>query len=52
MVAHLDYVAGWLESSVHDILRALPADAASLKFSLITCLDSNGDPASLHAKDG
>ncbi|HUY92620.1 MAG TPA: hypothetical protein VMV10_28025 [Pirellulales bacterium] len=41
------YVAGWLDSSIHDFLEVLPPRDASTKYALITCLDSNPNPASL-----
>jgi hypothetical protein len=50
IVSYKDYVAGWLDSSVHDFLGVLSPRAASTKYALITCLDSNPDPASLRAK--
>lgn len=42
-----DYVAGWLDSSIHDFLAALSPNADSTKYVLITCLDSTPNPASL-----
>lgn len=50
IVSNKDYVAGWLDSSVHDFLEVLSPSAASTKYALITCLDSNLNPASLHHK--
>lgn len=50
MVSYNDYVAGWLDSSIHDFLECLPPHDASTKYALITCLDSNTDPASLRKK--
>lgn len=47
MVSHEKYVAGWLDSSIGEFLETFPRDFASLKYALITCLDSNADPASL-----
>jgi hypothetical protein len=41
------YVAGWLDSSVHDFLEVLSPRAQSTKYALVTCLDSNSKPASL-----
>jgi hypothetical protein len=41
------YVAGWLDSTVHDFLEVLSPRAQSTKYALITCLDSNVKPASL-----
>lgn len=47
IVAYKDYVAGWLDSSIHDFLEVLSPVASSTKYALITCLDSNRNPASL-----
>ena len=47
IVSDKDYVAGWLDSSIHDFLKVLSPHAASTKYALITCLDSNPNPASL-----
>jgi hypothetical protein len=44
------YVAGWLDSSIHDFLEALPPTSSSMKYALITCLDSNSNPSSLLEK--
>ncbi len=48
MVSYKDYVAGWLDSSIHDFLAVLPAPLGDgIQYALITCLDSNLDPAAL-----
>jgi hypothetical protein len=47
MVKVKDYVAGWLDSSIHDFLPVLPAASASARYALITCLDSNDEPRAL-----
>src|SRR5260370_15119262 len=47
IVSYKDYVAGWLDCSIHDFLEVLSPSAASTKYALITCLDSNPIPASL-----
>src|SRR5438309_6125790 len=47
MVQYQGYVAGWLDSSIHDLLRILPPRSKSTTYALITCLDSNCDPRSL-----
>ena len=49
-VSHKGYVAGWLDSSIHDFLEVLSPNAESTKYALITCLDSNLNPASLRKK--
>lgn len=50
IVTYKDYVAGWLDSSVHDFLEVLSSRAASTKYALITYLDSNPNPAALRNK--
>jgi hypothetical protein len=50
IVSYKDYVAGWLDSSIHDFLEVLSPNAAGAKYALITCLDSNPAPASLRDK--
>jgi len=42
-----DYVAGCLDSSIHDSLGALPRTSEKLKYALITCLDSDLNPGAL-----
>ena len=43
-VSYKDYVAGRLDSSIHDFLEGFSPNAASTKYALITCLDSNFEP--------
>src|SRR5438552_1410799 len=50
IVSYKDYVAGWLDSSIHDFLEEFSPEGANSKFALITCLDSNPNPASLRNK--
>jgi hypothetical protein len=50
MVHYHDYVAGWLDGSIHDLLPRLPGTARSTRFALITCLDSDLAPGSLLRK--
>jgi hypothetical protein len=50
MISARDYVAGWLDSSINEFLKAVPADALSVKYALVTCLDSNLEPKSLLRK--
>jgi hypothetical protein len=45
IVQFKDYVAGWLDSTVCDFVETLPAAGAA--FALITCLDSDPNPAAL-----
>jgi hypothetical protein len=47
IVHYNGYVAGWLDSSIQDFLELLPRSYRSMEFALITCLDSNREPASL-----
>ena len=49
LLHYKDYVAGWLDSSLHDFLEAFPGASNSTAFALITCLDSDLDPKSLLA---
>jgi hypothetical protein len=41
------YVAGWLNSSIHDYLESFPQPYPSMEYALVTCLDSNSDVASI-----
>jgi hypothetical protein len=50
IVSYKGYVAGWLDTSVHDFLEVLSPASLSAKYALITCLDSNPNPASLRTK--
>jgi hypothetical protein len=50
IVSYKNYVAGWLDSSVHDFLEVLSPSAVSTKYALLTCLDSHPNPASLIKK--
>ena len=50
IVSNKDYVAGWLDSSIHDFLDVFPANDASTKYALVTCLDSNPTPACLYTQ--
>lgn len=49
IVSYKDYVAGWLDSSIHDFLEVFSPGVAA-KYALITCLDSNFDLASLRKR--
>jgi hypothetical protein len=51
VVHYNEYVAGWLDSSIRDFLSGFPRGSESAAYALITCLDSNRDPASLLEKD-
>ena len=50
IVSYKDYVAGWLDSTIHDFLPSLSATEECPKYALITCLDSNPNPASMRYK--
>ena len=43
MITELGYTAGWLDSSIHDFLKDMPRPFPSIRFALITCLDSGDD---------
>jgi hypothetical protein len=47
MASYKQYIAGWLDSSIHDFLEAVPLRLGSMRYALITCLDSNREPESL-----
>ncbi|HEV7280604.1 MAG TPA: hypothetical protein VGN57_10400 [Pirellulaceae bacterium] len=47
IVSHGKYVAGWLDSSVGDMLGALPKASRSTSHALVTCLDSDPRPSNL-----
>jgi hypothetical protein len=47
MIKYKDYVAGWLDSSIHDFLEVFPPSFTSMDYALITCLDSNPNLDSL-----
>jgi hypothetical protein len=49
IISYRNYVAGWLDSTVHDFLVDFSPNA-SAKYALITCLDSNPKPAALLEK--
>ena len=49
MVSDKNYVVGWLDSSVNELLSQAPP-SSSLRYALITCLDSNPQPAELLSK--
>ena len=48
IVSDKNYVAGWLNTSLHDFLAILPR-GTSTKYALSTCLDSNPNPAAIRA---
>src|SRR5438876_4354724 len=50
MINYKNYIAGWLDSSIHDFFEVFPPTFNSMEYALITCLDSNPDPGSLIEK--
>jgi hypothetical protein len=50
IVHYKRYIAGWLNSSIHDYLEDRRPRGESTKYALITCLDSDLDPASLRLR--
>lgn len=49
-VVYKDYVAGWLDSSIHEFLQEFSPDDSTTPFAYLTCLDSNCDLAALRKK--
>lgn len=47
MISYRNYVAGWLNMSVSELLDVLPDTSKRLTYTLITCVDSNRNPSSL-----
>ncbi len=47
MAQYGDYVAGRMESSIHDFLGDFPRSSRRMNYCLIASIDSNLDPASL-----
>jgi hypothetical protein len=47
MASFKKYTAGWLNSSIHDFLEEIPRPSESIRFALITCLDSSFNVSSL-----
>lgn len=47
LVHYEEFVAGWLDSSIHDFLEALPGNMERAAYALLTCLDCNLDPMSV-----
>ena len=50
IISHGGYVAGWLDTNIHDFLVVLPRGTARAKYALITCLDSNTNLAEVRDK--
>jgi hypothetical protein len=47
MSRQADYMAGWINTTIHDFLSTIDEPTSSMAYALITCLDSNFDVASL-----
>src|SRR5271165_4831480 len=47
-----EYVAGWLDTSIHDFLETYQPNSRAGEFALITCLDSDLNPKSLLKRSG
>ena len=41
-----DYIAGWIDTTIHDFLSGVEQPAAGMAYALITCLDSSFDVGS------
>ena len=50
MAGHSDYMAGWINTTIHDFLQEIDEIAFSMAYALITYLDSNPDVASVFEK--
>ena len=50
MSGQSDYMAGWIDTSVHDFLQEIEEPTSSMKYALITYLDSSPDVASIFKK--
>ena len=50
IVSHGGNVAGWIDRSIHDFLEVLSPNWISTEYALISCLDSNRNPASIRKK--
>lgn len=50
MIHFKDYVAGWLDCSISDFLKQFPRTFETLKYALITSLDSDETPGRLLGK--
>jgi hypothetical protein len=51
IVQYNDYVAGWLDTSIREFLARGPAKVGRSAVALITCLDSDPNPAALLKKN-
>jgi hypothetical protein len=47
VISYKDYVAGWLDIAVSDVLDNFPSTYERLSYALITCIDSNRNTVSL-----
>ena len=47
MAIRAEYVAGWIDTTIHDFLSDIDEPSSSMSYVLVTCLDSCFDVASL-----
>ena len=47
MSKQADYIAGWIDSTIHDFIVGIEEPTASMRYALITCLDSSFDVRSM-----
>ena len=47
MSKQADYMAGWIDTTIHDFLLEIEEPTSSMAYALITCLDSSFDVSSL-----
>jgi hypothetical protein len=47
MAGHSDYMTGWINSSVHDFLEEIDQPTSSMRYALITYIDSSPNTASI-----
>jgi hypothetical protein len=47
MANQIDYVTGWIDTTIHDFLLDINEPPSSMAYALITCLDSSFEVASM-----
>ena len=50
IIQYQHYIASWLNSSIHEFLETWESQGEKTRYALITCLDSDLEPASLASK--
>ena len=50
MAGQSDYMSGWINTTIHDFLEEIDDPSSSMRYALITSLDSNPDVSSLFTK--